>query len=189
MALTVRTFWRKGQFSIDTCPALNARPDALWSPEKAIASRIVTVLNRRKLKEDEEAWNVWFVIGQESRVRFKFRTLAKRNTMIFRCFEMVLYLQFGIFWREGRCQLEVLYFIPYVELTNWRNVICKVIHRAFKGELMPTSDWLAKYYIVSAVCLRCLMVYIHDNGLESLCVFRALRFPVSQGSQTTTHPL
>lgn len=56
-------------------------------------------------------------------VRFKFHTLAKkrdkkRDKMIFRCFERVLYLQFGVFWREGRCQLEVLYFIPYVELTN-----------------------------------------------------------------------
>lgn len=45
-----------------------------------------------------------------------------------------------------------------VNLTNRRNVICKVIHGAFKGWFMPSRDWLAKYYIVSTVKCPWLMI-------------------------------
>lgn len=38
---------------------------------------------------------------------------------------------------------------------------------------MPTCDWLAKYYIVLAVCLYCRMVYLM-NMFES-AVFKALK--------------
>lgn len=56
--------------------------------------------------------------------------------------------------REGRCLLEVFYFIPNVDLTSWR--MCDFVkwytgHSRVNSCQPWVSDWLAEYYVVSAV--------------------------------------
>lgn len=99
------------------------------------------------------------------------------------CVMVVLYCQL-----EGVC----FYFLhPWcaVKLTKWRNVTCEFIHGAFKGEFIcqQVIGW-PSIILFQTACLHCHMVELIISSsflfLLSLCIFKALRFPATQGPQT-----